>query len=194
MKRKLLVGGKEYQVRQDMTVADKHYILAESKNKKDTYIVIDLLSRDNCEIYNNIAVTNDYLQALDEWNSRIQTAIKSCKEMRERNADSDIIKADEVEKLSTDTDINNKIIVIRESALKPEYRYPNKQIYLCAGGYGADNSSFGNSVICINLFSGEISRFSRSDILGILKQENTPEWVKLKIKKIQTQFNSSITV
>lgn len=192
MKRKLLVGGKEYQIKQDMSVADKHYILAESKNKKDTYIVIDLLLRDNCEIYNNIAVTNDYLQALDEWNSRIQTAIKSCKEMRERNA-SDIIKADEVEKLSTDTDINNKIIVIRESALKPEYRYPNKQIYLCAGGYGADNASFGNSVICINLFSGEISRFSRSDILGILKQENTPDWVKLKIKKIQTQFNSSIT-
>lgn len=194
MEEKLLVGGMEYQVKQKTRIADRQYILAESKKKKEMYIVFNLLKNSNCELYTDVYVSNDYLTAIEDWSNRIQSAVQSCKTMRDVNSDSNTVKPDEVVPLNSDTDINNKIIVLRENSLIPEYRYRKRQIYLCIGGFGADNSTFGHSVVGINLYTGEISRFTRTDIMGVLKSECAPDWVIKKIRSLQEQYSSSVKI
>lgn len=80
--------------------------------------------------------------------------------------------------ISSDDDLNGKVVVIRPEILRREYRRATNQVMLCDGGFGASPNSRGSACYCVNLYTGKTSRFERRDILGVLKDEQIPKWAQ----------------
>ena len=59
-----------------------------------------------------------------------------------------------------------------------EKRMAGDDKMLCTGGFGAYPHSRGSAVFCTEVYSGRESRFERIDVLGVLKSEDQPKWVK----------------
>lgn len=78
--------------------------------------------------------------------------------------------------ITSDDDLNGKVVVIRPEILRREYRRATNQVALCDGGFGASPRSRGSACYCVNLYTGKTSRFERRDILGILKDDQIPKW------------------
>lgn len=89
--------------------------------------------------------------------------------------------ADDCCEIGYDCSLLSKVIVLRRSAL-PEY-YPN-QLFFCSGGNGANPNPIGRSVFLTSLSDGEQHRFSRSDVVGVLKPALLPDSAKLHLSQI----------
>lgn len=88
------------------------------------------------------------------------------------------ITANDCTPISSDDDLNGKVVVIRPEILRREYRRATNQVMLCDGGFGASPNSRGSACYCVNLYTGKTSRFERRDILGVLKDEQIPKWAQ----------------
>lgn len=80
--------------------------------------------------------------------------------------------------ISSNDDLNGKVVVIRPDILRREYRRATNQVMLCDGGFGASPNSRGSACYCVNLYTGKTTRFERRDILGILKADQIPKWAQ----------------
>ena len=80
--------------------------------------------------------------------------------------------------ITSDDDLNGKVVVIRPDILRREYRRATNQVALCDGGFGASPRSRGSACYCVNLYTGKTSRFERRDILGILQDDQIPKWAQ----------------
>ena len=80
--------------------------------------------------------------------------------------------------ITSDDDLNGKVVVIRPDILRREYRRATNQVMLCDGGFGASPNSRGSACYCVNLYTGKTSRFERRDILGILNDDQIPKWAQ----------------
>lgn len=68
-----------------------------------------------------------------------------------------------------------KIMVLKPSFLKEEYRKPQFQLFKAESGFGCDPAKTGRAVFGKYLIDGEKSRCDRSDFIGILKDELVKE-------------------
>ena len=73
--------------------------------------------------------------------------------------------------------LEDKILVVKASSLRAEYRTASNQIIRCTGGNGARPGAIGNAIFNYRMLDGEQSRWERYDILGELKTECYPEWL-----------------
>ena len=80
--------------------------------------------------------------------------------------------------ITSDDDLNGKVVVIKPDVLRREYRRATNQVALCDGGFGASPRSRGSACYCVNLYTGKTTRFERRDILGILKADQIPKWAQ----------------
>ena len=80
--------------------------------------------------------------------------------------------------ITSDDDLNGKVVVIKPDVLRREYRRATNQVVLCDGGFGASPRSRGSACYCVNLYTGKTTRFDRRDILGILKADQIPKWAQ----------------
>ena len=81
--------------------------------------------------------------------------------------------------------IANKVIVLKQSSLPEEYRNPNEQLYFCKGGNGSNPNPIGRSILAVSLSDGELVRWNRSDVLGILKPQLLPDSARLHLSQIR---------
>ena len=88
-----------------------------------------------------------------------------------------------------DDDLNGKVVVIRPGVLRKEYQLATRQLKLCIGGFGASPHSRGSACFCVDLYSGDSSRFERRDILGTLEPEQLPQWAKLGLEQYQREHS-----
>lgn len=81
--------------------------------------------------------------------------------------------------------IANKVIVLKQSSLPDECRTPSEQLYFCKGGNGSNPNPIGRSILAVSLSDGELVRWNRSDVLGILKPELLPDFARLHLSQIR---------
>jgi len=81
--------------------------------------------------------------------------------------------------------IANKVIVLKQSSLPDECRTPSEQLYFCKGGNGSNPNPIGRSILAVSLSDGELVRWNRSDVLGILKPELLPDYARLHLSQIR---------
>jgi len=81
--------------------------------------------------------------------------------------------------------IANKVIALKQSSLPEEYRNPSEQLYFCKGGNGSNPNPIGRSLLAVSLANGELVRWNRSDVLGILKPELLPDSARLHLSQIR---------
>ncbi|MGL6199672.1 MAG: hypothetical protein ACRC3H_12140 [Lachnospiraceae bacterium] len=81
--------------------------------------------------------------------------------------------------------IEEKVVIIKASALRREYRSADQQLVYVTGGFGAQANARGSAVFGTNLYSGKESRWERRDIEGVIRPESMPDWAKLQLAEIQ---------
>ena len=79
--------------------------------------------------------------------------------------------------------IENKVVVVKGSILRPEFRHANHQLMLCTGGFGAQANARGRTCYCISLYYGRKTSFYRTDFLGVMDEKKLPEWAQKGLEK-----------
>ena len=170
----------EYTVRNAIYMGGKEYVLCE--NMEDPhglyYMTCVVRANDFYEYYDEVLSSDNYLKIAKLFTDRISSAIDAQIE-EEKAHPPKLMTADMCDDFR-EQDLVGKIIVIKADCLHPEYRTEAHQIVLCTGGNGARPNARGNAVFCESLTDGSKARFDRVDILGILKNECYPDWVKEK--------------
>jgi len=78
-----------------------------------------------------------------------------------------------------------KLLIVRDTALNEASRTPENQLFFATHGNGCTPGAIGRSVFGHFLSDGETAAFDRSDILGIIDEDQIPEWAALKLHEIQ---------
>lgn len=182
-----------YEIEYDIKLDGKNYIFAINDKENLPYMVGEYTCNELFGIYENCVATDDYLTAMGEWTKRLSSAIADCKNKISNIPDLMVLNKDDVEPLTYDTDIEHKVIVIKSDVFLREYRYSQKQLQFCVGGFGAKPNSRGRAVMCNSVDTEEHHRFDRSDVLGVIKADRIPDWAKPKIVEIQFKFPEPVT-
>lgn len=78
-------------------------------------------------------------------------------------------------------DYTGKIVVIKPTVLKDEYKTPKGQLFFAESGNGCRPNSIGTKVYGFHPDNGDKGYYRRYDIIGALKDEYLPEWAKEKV-------------
>jgi len=166
-----------------ITINRRLIFIGENNSAEQPYMVAELTWNSLFGAYesSSVGITDDYVGALDEFNSLVETNVS-------------IIKNDfdnrknlyGVEPLTLTTaecipnglneDMKGKLIIIKPEVLQPEYRRADYQLRVCVGGFGACPKSRGNAVYCADIFGGKDGRFERYDVLGVADLTKLPQW------------------
>ena len=79
----------------------------------------------------------------------------------------------------------NKVMVLKPSILKDEYKTPDYQLFYCESGFGCCPTARGRKVFGQFLFDGEQTNYDRQDFIGELKPGLLPQWAADKVKDLQ---------
>ena len=175
----------DYTITNSMKIGSREVVLGENMDDKDGrfYFVADFESNEIFERYTNAFVSNDYVEMVGMFAERITEEIEKLKSNR-NDLSMNLITKDNCIPINNETFVG-KIIVIRPQSLSPEYRNEQYQIVRCTGGNGAKADGLGISVFCKEIFTGEEMKYRRASVMGILKEEHYPDWLKIKLKEEQ---------
>jgi len=189
-----------------ISINQSEIILAENPDAEHRYMVVENRFTDyyNNSGDNNIFTghNNDYVKALDEFTKKVQYNIDCVKSTRDVNQSlfgivPVALTAADCIASSGDADYTGKLIVVKTSELKPEYRAAESQLVLCSHGNGARPNAIGTSVFGNELFSGDSVCYGRHQIEGVADIERLPQWAKSMIKDVHEaeppQVESSTT-
>lgn len=84
-----------------------------------------------------------------------------------------------------ESDYEGKLLVMKPSTLKDEYKTPDFQLFFATSGFGCDPSKIGTAVYGFFLKDDEHTHFRRSDFIGVIKDECIPEWAQEKLQAMQ---------
>lgn len=92
-------------------------------------------------------------------------------------------------------DYENRLLILRDTFLKEEYRTPENQLFYAIGGFGCSPTASGRKVSGHFLSDGEKTQFNRQDFIGVIADEHIPDWAREKLEQLtaeqeQTQNDS----
>ena len=174
----------DYEIIHAMHIGDQEIVVGENPAAAVGQIYMCAFCEQN-EIfarYDEILCSDDYAEIIGIYGQRVaeqaektRIELKGPKIQGIANAP---ITAASCTPISSDDDLNGKVIVIRPDILRREYRRATNQVALCDGGFGASPNSRGTACYCVNLYTGKTARYERRDILGILKDDQIPKWAQ----------------
>lgn len=179
-----------YEVLNSLKIGSREIFVAENLDAADgeKYMVGYAVINGIREVYSDCAVSDDYIEIIEDFGKRIVNEAQLHREKIQKLELSDkIITSAECFPIDESIDIHGKIVAMKASSLRPEYRRADRQLYLVTGGFGASANSRGRAVFCTNLHTGEKTRFERYQVLGEVKPECMPEWAKTRIFAMSSQ-------
>jgi len=87
---------------------------------------------------------------------------------------------------SRNDDYTGKLIIVKASELKPEYRTADSQLMVCSHGNGARPNAKGTTVFGTELYSGVSVCYGRHQIEGIADPGKMPDWAVEKMALIES--------
>ena len=81
-------------------------------------------------------------------------------------------------------DFTGKVLVLSPSTLKESFWAPESQLWLAHDGFGCRPHAIGRSIRCTCLGDGEMTRWNRSEFVGVLDDKYLPEWAKEKLTEL----------
>ena len=95
-------------------------------------------------------------------------------------------------------DYEGKVLVLSPDILKESYWTPQAQLWYAHDGFGCGPHAIGRSIRCTCLGDGEMTRWNRTDFIGVLKEEFLPDWAEEKLKELRGQeqpaFSTDMTM
>ena len=84
-------------------------------------------------------------------------------------------------------DYTGKVLVLSPDTLKESCWSQENQLWYAHDGFGCSPHAIGRSVRCTCLSDGEMTRWNRSEFIGVLDDKFLPEWAKPKLAELQAQ-------
>lgn len=81
-------------------------------------------------------------------------------------------------------DFTGRVLVLSPSTLKESFWAPENQLWLAHDGFGCRPHAIGRSIRCTCLGDGEMTRWDRSEFVGVLDDKYLPEWAKEKLTEL----------
>lgn len=182
---------KDYEVIERTDICSEGFFLAkyignEDHDKYATSTIDRSRLNFGFEQYQSNLISNDYLEVVKVYHENVIAKINEFKEM---NVDipKELYTKNQCESLDHFPSLVGKIVVQSVKDLYPEFQNASQQIFLATGGFGCNKNSRGSAVYATNLYNKEETRLERQDLLGVLKEEYTPNWAKEQYEKIQAQ-------
>ena len=182
----------DYEIIHSIHIGDKELVMGENLNDKDGhfYLVGECTRNELFEQFENCLVSNDFLELAEIFSQRLQQQVQELKNERGKTHSDEMITKDMCCHNSEQENYKDKVIVIKPSALRPEYRNAVHQLYFATGGNGINPKGMGAAVFCTNLYTGKRTRFERYHIAGIVKPELFPPWAKERLSLIKEFENT----
>ena len=183
----------DYSVKYSMYIGHKDIALGENPNadKDERYMCCFVENNAIFERYSEVLVSDDFAEIAKVFGQRVADAaeeiIRENESAGKELGTNEEITAEDCAPISSEDSIENKVVVIKGSILRPEFRYANHQLMLCTGGFGAYPRSRGSACFCVDLYSGKEARFERQDILGTLEQSQLPQWAALGLDQYRNE-------
>ena len=84
-------------------------------------------------------------------------------------------------------DYTGKVLVLSPDTLKESCWSQENQLWYAHDGFGCSPHDIGRSVRCTCLSDGEMTRWNRSEFIGVLDDKFLPEWAKPKLAELNAQ-------
>ena len=141
------------------------------------------------EYYTEAMASDDYLEIMELYTDRLKGQIAAIQAQRKTlHIPLDMLGQEQCFPLHDSDDITGKVVAVKPSVLRYEYRRADCQLILVTNGSGAQGYPRGTSVFGINVFTGRRdSRWARTDILGEVRPECLPQWVKDRLPSIERE-------
>ncbi len=171
-----------YTVSGTFKIGKREIVLGEDMQKKDGYyyLLADCEHKGIFAKYSNITVCDDYFEIIEEFIDRCKSEVQNFK-LKTQDYPTNIITQDKCDDING-KDLTNKIIVINSEDLRPEYRTEAYQIVRCLNCRTNDNKT---SISYRGFFDTEKRLCEQANVLGILKSEHYPDWLKDKLQHNQ---------
>lgn len=142
-----------------------------------------------CEYYTEAMTSNDYLEIMELYADRLKGQIEAVQTQRKiLHIPLEVLGSEQCFPLDGGDDIIGKVVAVKPSALRYEYRRADCQLILVTNGSGAWGGSRGTSVYGINVFTGRRDgRWERQDVLGVVRPECLPQWAKEHLPVIERE-------
>lgn len=175
-----------YEITQSIHLGDKEIVFGIKPEAEMPYLCAYYTENEILGEYSECVVSNDYVEMIGIFATRIQEQGEKFKAERDEiTVPLEVITANMCIPDNMDKSILGKVVAIRPSVLRPEYRTQDSQLVLCIGGNGAQPNARGSACFCINIYSGERCRWERRDILGEII--TLPEWAKERVVEIKAK-------
>lgn len=186
-----------YEVKQAIHLAGGEVVLAEDNSAAEPFMVCDC-SWDNpfsVDVYTNIAVGADYLEAMKEFLERVTRRVEQIEQERTlRGVPPVPLTEDDCIPGSRSWDYTNQLIVIKPEQLTPAARTADHQLLLATGGNGCRPEALGTAVFCTNLFTGESAHWERYHVAGIIRPDRVPEWASEKLSALKNTVEKGTAI
>lgn len=183
----------DWEVIASFVYGDKEIFIGENprpEKEVDRYLVGGIIANGLFEQYVDCLSGDNYSEIAELYSMRIQEQIQLVKEeLAKFPYDRSIIGNDSCDSIR-DRDIRGEIIVIDSRAIKREYAGADRQLWVAESGFGCSPNGSGRKVFCKNIFTGDSGTWLRQDVLGTIKPECVPQWVKDRMtdKPIEVVF------
>lgn len=179
-----------YKIKQTFTIGGKDIVFGVNPQHEHPYMV-GIVSYDNpldMSFFENGVAGHDYLDMVKKFTGHISAEVERLGNLRtmrkERGVSDEVLGVSDCIPNSRHTDYTGKVLVVDAQHLYPEYHSTAYQIAYATHGNGCRPDARGISVFTRNLYTGETERWSRAAILGVLRPERTPEWVRERLADI----------
>ena len=186
---KRMIG--DYEVLTSIMIGDSEVALCQNPNApKDEVFLCGYIENNGLfESLTNCIVSFSYAESAQDFGERVAAKAKEVQKELEHigknvGDDSELTTKDCIPD-SIENCIEGKIIVIRGDLLRPEYKRASNQLLLCTGGFGAQSSPRGRTCFATRLYDAKQIQCRREDVLGIMPEENLPEWAKNGLEAIR---------
>ena len=86
--------------------------------------------------------------------------------------------------IADDNEYAGKLLIIKPTSLKEEFRQPYFQYFYATSGFGCYADKLGGKVFGKILADGEECYFYRSDFIGVADTEKLPQWAKNRLEAV----------
>lgn len=176
----------DYEIIHSFYVGEREVIVGEDKNAEYRYFCGYY---ENNEIFSravNCCMSNDYLEIMKIYCDRATEQVDLCKSQQIDTAEP--ITDDMYNSCHSDDDLTNKVVVLKPEILRREYQNAANQLFYVTGGNGAKPNARGTKVYGYNFSEKKHCYIRRYDVMGIMENENLPEWAKNEYAKIKAQI------
>lgn len=187
-----------YEITQTLRIGDREVVFGVDPTSDQPYFcalyqkIFEIIQYR--ERYEECFVSDNFVEVAEQFAEYVH---QQCQKVREEWAKVTVPRVRITEEMCIPhdygQDINGKVVAIKPSALRPEYRSADHQLVLVDGGSGAGANSYGTTCFCVNLYTGESVRWRRYDVLGEVKPECLPDWAAAHAAEIGQQAEQKKT-